>query len=92
MIGADGKGYLSSEKGTLGTKKIYGRLDCKNALGWIAKGKYVKFRVFFKDEATAIVAGYHPCGKCMREHFILFKEGKIIPGDIETTKKNVDFL
>lgn len=97
LIGADGKEYLSPEKGTLGgyrngKQKIYGKLDCKNALSWIAKGHYVEHRVFFKDEATAIAAGYHPCGKCMKPHYNLYKEGKIIPGDLEATKQNVDFL
>ena len=97
LIGIDGKEYLSSEKDTLGgyhrgNQKIYGRLDCKNALRHIAEGHYVKWRAFFKVEATAIAAGYHPCGKCMHEHYKLYKDGKIIPGDLEATKRNVDFL
>lgn len=71
LIGADGKQYLSDDPGTLGgykrgRYKIYGRLDCKNALNWVAKGQYVPFRVFFKDEATAKAAGFRPCGKCMK--------------------------
>ena len=97
LIGADGKEYLSPEKGTLGgyhrgKTKIYGQLDCRSALRHIAEGHYVKYRVFFKDEATAIAAGYHPCGVCMKEHYKLFQEGKIIPGNLEETTKNVDFL
>ena len=59
LIGADGKPYDSTEPGTLGGHKglkIYGRLDCPSALRYIAKGQYVKYRVFFKDEATAIAA------------------------------------
>ena len=67
LIGADGREYLSPTPGTLGghrRTKGYGRLDCRVALRWIAKGHYVKWRVFFADEATAIAAGYRPCGVC----------------------------
>jgi len=49
--------------------KIYGRLDCQSAARWIAKGFYVKQRVFFADEATAITAGYRPCFECLREKY-----------------------
>ena len=72
LIGADGKPYDSTEPGTLGGHKglkIYGRLDCPSALRYIAKGQYVKYRVFFKDEATAIAAGYRPCAVCMKEEY-----------------------
>ncbi len=60
LIGEDGKPYESQVPGTLGghrRNKVYGRLDCAGALRWIAKGHYVKQRVFFADEATAIAAG-----------------------------------
>lgn len=72
LIGADGKLYESTEPGTLGGHKglkIYGRLDCPSALRHIEKGNYVKHRVFFKDEETAIKAGYRPCYYCMREKY-----------------------
>ncbi len=72
LIGADGKPYQSATKGMLGgykPKRIYGRLDCPSALRWIAKGQYVKHRVFFADEGTAIAAGYRPCKKCMPERY-----------------------
>lgn len=72
LIGTDGREYESSEPGTLGGHrklKIYGRLDCPSALQHIAKGQYVKYRVFFKDEATAIAAGYRPCARCMPEKY-----------------------
>ncbi len=68
LIGADGKPRPSETPGTLGghrKNKIYGRLDCAGAARWIAKGHYVKQRVFFADEATAIAAGYRPCASCM---------------------------
>ena len=79
LIGPDGKEYLSEEKGNLGgnkSTKVYGRLDCPTALRYIAKGQYVKNRVFFKDEATALAAGYVPCGHCMREKFKQYLEDK----------------
>jgi hypothetical protein len=46
--------YQSETKGTFGgykPGKIYGRLDCANALMWIKKGYYVKHRVFFATES-----------------------------------------
>ena len=79
---AKNKEYLSSQPGTLGgnkAEKIYGRLDCPNALRWIAKGKYTKNRVFFADEATAIAAGYRPCAICLPEKYKEWK--KEIPGE-----------
>lgn len=77
LIGADGKSYESTTKGTLGghrKDKIYGTLDCKGAARWIAKGHYVKQRVFFADETTAIAAGYRPCANCLPEKY---KEWKV---------------
>jgi len=54
--------------------KGYGRLDCPNALRWIAKGYYVKHRVFFADEATAIAAGYRPSACCLKERYTIGKQ------------------
>ncbi len=87
LIGADGKPYQSAAKGTLGghrKDKIYGTLDCKGAARWIAKGFYVKQRVFFADEATAIAAGYRPCFECLREKYLEWK----IKFNHEQTRKN----
>lgn len=72
----DNEEYLSEEPGTLGGNKklkIYGHLDCPNALRWIAKGYYVSNRVFFKNESTAIAAGYRPCGVCMPKEYKKWK-------------------
>lgn len=69
--------YLSKIPGTLGGNKklkIYGKLDCKSALNWIQKGKYVKTRVFFEDQQTAIEAGYRPCGICMKKEYQKWKK------------------
>lgn len=77
LIGKDGRSYDSLIPGTLGGHrklKIYGKLDCPSALRYIAKGQYVKYRVFFPDEETAIAAGYRPCAVCMREKY---KEWKL---------------
>lgn len=80
LIGPDGKSYKSAIPGTLGghrRNKGYGRLDCRSALQWIAKGHYVKHRVFFADEPTAIKAGYRPCATCMKERYILWKQAQL---------------
>ena len=77
LLGVDGKPYQSSTPGLLGGHKklkIYGRLDCPSALRYIAKGQYVKNRVFFKDEETAIAAGFRPCAKCMPKEYKLWKD------------------
>lgn len=77
LLDKDGNFYFSEEKGTLGgykKQKIYGKLDCPSALKWIEKGFYVQHRVFFKDEETAILAGYRPCAKCMPNEYKLWKE------------------
>lgn len=76
LIGPDGKPYQSATPGTLGgykPRKIYGRLDCPSALRTIAKGGYLRHRVFFADEATAIEAGFRPCARCMPEQYKAWK-------------------
>ena len=79
LVGRDGKPYASRTPGTLGGHrrlKGYGRLDCPSALRWIAKGHYIKHRVFFADEATAVAAGYRPCARCLPERYQLWKAGQ----------------
>ena len=76
LVGADGRAHESETPGTLGghrRNKVYGRLDCPGALRWIAKGHYVRQRVFFADEATAIAAGYRPCARCLPEEYRAWK-------------------
>ena len=71
LLGADGRPYSSENRGTLGGNsqlRIYGQLDCWSARKALGKG-YEKIRVFFADEATAITAGYRPCGHCMRTQY-----------------------
>ena len=63
------RGTLGGHRGT----RIYGRLDCPSALRAIARGGYVKHRVFFAHEAEAIAAGYRPCARCMPEKYRAWK-------------------
>ncbi|WP_353268942.1 Ada metal-binding domain-containing protein [Gemmatimonas sp.] len=76
LIDPDGNEVLSLEPGTLGgnrKRKIYGRLDCRSAIGSLPTG-YAKHRVFFADEATAIAAGYRPCETCMQAEYGIWVE------------------
>jgi hypothetical protein len=49
--------------------KLYGRLDCPSALRAIARGGYVRYRVFFADQRTAVAAGYRPCAVCLPQQY-----------------------
>jgi methylphosphotriester-DNA--protein-cysteine methyltransferase len=72
LLGADGEPYPSDTPGALGGNRrarIYGRLDCSSARRALRGGGYATWRVFFADEATAIAAGYRPCGTCLRERY-----------------------
>lgn len=81
LLGPDGKSDISSTPGNLGGHrggKRYGRLDCRAALQAIARGGYVKHRVFFADEATAIAAGYRPCAVCMPRAYAIWKKARLV--------------
>jgi methylphosphotriester-DNA--protein-cysteine methyltransferase len=81
LLGADRRPYQSPGKGHWGghrRTRIYGRLDCLAALRAIAHGGYTQYRVFFADEATAIAAGYRPCGTCCPDRYQEWKT----PGSI----------
>jgi metal binding Ada-like protein len=76
LTGANGKPFSSNGPGTLGGhrgSKIYGHFDCRSALAAIARGGYMKNRVFFPDEAIANAAGYRPCGTCMPSAYAAWK-------------------
>lgn len=76
LLGPDRQPYQSEIPGEYGgyrPGKIYGRLDCRSASRAIANGGYVKNRVFFSDEATAIAAGYRPCAVCLPEKYRAWK-------------------
>jgi Metal binding domain of Ada len=76
LVGPDRRTYSSPLPGTFGGhrgSKIYGRLDCPAALRAIARGGYVKHRVFFADEQAAIAAGFRPCGACMPQQHHAWK-------------------
>ncbi|MEV0669199.1 Ada metal-binding domain-containing protein [Mycobacterium sp. NPDC050441] len=77
LIGADGRPYRSAAPGALGGhrgSKLYGRLDCPSALRTLAAGGYVRSRVFFADEATAVAAGYRPCAACLPHDYRAWKQ------------------
>jgi methylphosphotriester-DNA--protein-cysteine methyltransferase len=81
LIDADGARCESSTPGTLGGHagtRIYGRLDCPSALRAIMRGGYVRHRVFFADEATAVSAGYRPCARCLPDRYRAWKRRKTI--------------
>lgn len=74
----ENKQYISESPGKIGGHKklkIYGRLDCPSANRYVAKGQYVRHRVFFDSVDTAVAAGYRPCGTCMPEAYKKWKEG-----------------
>jgi len=77
LLDENGKEYISNEPGTLGGNsklKIYGHLDCPSVFCNPTRSRYAQYRVFFKDEKTAIAAGYRPCYVCMREAYMRWKE------------------
>ena len=83
LVGADGGEVLSPAPGTLGgyrRRRSYGRLNCPSALRALAKGGYPAQRVFFADEATAVAAGYRPCGSCLRAEYAAWKARVVAPG------------
>ena len=51
--------------------KIYGTLNCSS-------GKRMKAenRVFFQSANEAVFEGYRPCGHCMRDEYLRWKEFK----------------
>lgn len=76
LIGADGQPHASLTRGALGGHRRgrrYGRLDCRAALRAIARGGYVRERVFFRDAATARAAGYRPCAVCLPAQYAAWK-------------------
>jgi methylphosphotriester-DNA--protein-cysteine methyltransferase len=76
LLGADGVPYASTTPGELGghaATKVYGRLDCPVALSLLRRGFQPRHRVFFADEATAIAAGFRPCGACLRAKYRAWK-------------------
>jgi hypothetical protein len=81
LTGPDGRPYDSDRPGLIGgyrPARIYGRLDCPSALRAIARGGYVRHRVFFADEAAAIAAGYRPCARCMHDAYTTWKQHRTL--------------
>lgn len=79
ILGADGRIYLSSQAAKIGgyrARKIVGRLDCQSAAAAIARGGYVKERVFFRSLVVAEKLGYRPCGRCLPRAYAEWKAGR----------------
>jgi len=79
VTGADGRVFDSPVPGRWGGhrgSRIYGRLDCRAALQAIARGGYVRQRVFFVQEEDARAAGYRPCAVCMPADYALWKRAQ----------------
>ena len=76
LLGPDRQPYQSRTPGMLGGHRqgrIYGRLDCPAALRAITRGGYIRNRVFFGDEQTAVAAGYRPCAVCLPKEYAQWK-------------------
>ncbi|MFF3732766.1 transposase [Streptomyces sp. NPDC002476] len=54
------------------TRRMKGESDPIDA--YAAAGGYVRHRVFFADEPTAITAGYRPCAVCLPEQYRRWKD------------------
>ena len=92
LLGPDGKPYSDAAPGAFGGHrggKLYGRLDCRTALQAIARGDYVKHRVFFADEATAILAGYRPCAVCMPQEYAAWKKAQTAKASFHTDSTGI---
>ncbi|GIG69538.1 Ada metal-binding domain-containing protein [Phytomonospora endophytica] len=80
LLGVDGRPFESPRPGTLGGHRrgrLYGRLDCPSAARAIARGGYVRHRVFFADEATAVAAGFRPCAVCLPEKYARWRAANL---------------
>lgn len=68
-------GLLRQEKILFGGNlnlKIYGSLRCRSG-----KRMKRKNRVFFKNELEALALGYRPCGHCMKQAYMDWKNGSV---------------
>ena len=71
-----GKSATSGALGGYRPRRIYGRLDSPAALRAIARGQYVRHRVFFADEQTAVAAGYRSCAVCLPAQYAQWKASR----------------
>ncbi len=68
-------GLLRQEKILFGGNlnlKIYSSLRCQSG-----KRMKRKKRVFFNDELEALALGYRPCGHCMKQAYMDWKNGSV---------------
>jgi len=52
--------------------KIYGKLNCSSG-----KRMKRKNRIFFDSEEEALMNKFRPCGRCMKEEFLKWKNGVV---------------
>ena len=74
LTAADGSSYQSPTPGEYGgnrKQRVYGTMGCGVARDQLRRfpETMVRHRVFFADEATAIAAGFRPCGSCLPERY-----------------------
>ncbi len=84
LLDRAGRPYRSDRAGELGghrRARIYGRLDCRSAAAAIARGGYVRHRVFFADRMTAVAAGYRPCAICLPTEHAAWRDDRRASGD-----------
>ena len=53
--------------------KIYGQLNCSSG-----KRMSKQNRVFFKTEMEAMASGFRPCGHCLHNKYVIWKEKEIL--------------
>lgn len=51
--------------------KIFGRLQCASGKRMLREN-----RIFFTSETEAIAAGFRPCGHCMKDKYLQWKNKK----------------
>lgn len=77
LLGPDRKPLTSARRGILGGHsgtRVFGRLDCPSAARAIARGGYVRHRVFFLNRAHARASGYRPCAACLPKEYAKWKQ------------------
>lgn len=60
--------------------KIYGTLNCKSG-----KRMKIRNRVFFTSEQEAIANRYRPCGHCLKEKYMIWKNNPVLYPDRQTS-------
>jgi methylphosphotriester-DNA--protein-cysteine methyltransferase len=51
----------------------------------IARGGYVRHRVFFRDEVTALAAGFRPSAVCCPQQYRAFRTSKAAQRNVDSS-------